>query len=105
MSLQYMSFLAQNHFQREISEISTNWTIENLAETLSTILLDVPPPHLNRREDLGSNTSSEGEPEAKKNKKRLNKKLKKLKKPSKKSKKQRKQEEIPEGHSHHIRVQ
>lgn len=74
MSLTYMSFVARNHFKRQLPEISTACTVENLVETLSTTLLDVPPAHLNRSEDFDSNMSSQGEPKAKKKKKVVQKK-------------------------------
>lgn len=82
MSLTYMAFAARNHFKRPLPEISTTCSVQNLAETLSTILLDVPPAHLSRREDFDSDTSSEGEPQPKKPK-NLHKKMKKMKKTQK----------------------
>lgn len=90
MSLQHMSFIAQHHFQRQFSEISTTCTIETVAEILSMMLLDVPPPRLNRSEDYDSETTSEGEPEPKKKNRKITEKNEKSPKITKTQKKNQK---------------
>ena len=79
LSLQHMHFIVRNQFQKEFPVVATATTIETLAETLSMTLLDVPPPHLNRREDCGNDTSSssssDGEPDPKKKQRNSRKKF------------------------------
>ena len=60
---------------RELLEIATTCTVEELATTLSMVLADVPPAHLSRSEDFDSEPlTEEEEPQCKK------KKIKKKKK-------------------------
>ena len=48
MLLRHINHVARHHCQRELPEIVTTCTIENLAQILSMVLTDVPPAHLSR---------------------------------------------------------
>ena len=99
MSLRQAAHIARHHYKREFPEITTTCTVEELANTLSMVLEDVPPAHLSRREDFDSDTSTEEDvPQCKKTKKNeeKNQKQEKQEKPRKKEEK--------EGRSHHVTV-
>ena len=98
MSLRHASHIARHYYKHEFPEIATTCTVEEFAETLSTVLADVPPAHLSREEDFDSETSVEKEEEPQ------CKKRKKGKKKSKKIEKPQKKEEQKEVRSHHVRV-
>ena len=106
MSLKHAEWIARNHFHRPLPPVATTCTIEDLATTMSMVLTDVPPTHLNREEDVGTTSSSEGEPDAKQNKKTEEKNDKKPKKPEnpKKSKNTKTKEESGSTRIHHTRV-
>ena len=61
-ALRNMSLITR-HYRCEFPSIATTCTIKNLASIMSIVLKDVSPPpcHLNRSEDLNSQTSSEEE--------------------------------------------
>ena len=98
MSLRHASHIARHYYKHEFPEIATTCTVEEFAETLSTVLADVPPAHLSREEDFDSEMSVEKEEEPQ------CKKRKKGKKKSKKIEKPQKKEEQKEVRSHHVRV-
>ena len=100
MSLKHAEWIARNHFHCPLPPVATTCTMEDLATTMSMVLTDVPPTHLNREEDVGTTSSSEGEPDAKQNKKNWRKKTTKSQKSQKiqknlKTQKQKKKVEAP----------
>ena len=82
-ALQSLTWIARHQYKKELSPVATTCKIEDLAEMISVIVDEVPPPNLNRDEDVATSSSpeseSEEEPASKKIKKNKRKKKKKKK--------------------------
>ena len=89
MSLRHALHIAHHYYKSEFPEVATNCTVEELAETLSTVLAEVPPAHLSREEDFDSKSSVEEEEEPQCNNKKKKKNPKKLQNPRKKKNKKK----------------
>ena len=83
-ALQSLTWIARHHYKKELPPVATTCTIEDLAEMMSVIVDEVPPPNLNRAEDVATSSSPESEseeqPASKKIKKNKRKKYEKRKK-------------------------
>ena len=91
-------------YKKELPPVATTCSIEDLTEMTSVIVDEVPPPHLNRDEDVATSSSPESESEEEEP---ASKKIKKTKeKSTKKEKKEKKEEkeEMEEPRSHHVRT-
>ena len=62
-ALQSLTWIARHHYKKELPPVATNCTVEELAEMMAAIADEVPPPHLNRAEDVTASSSSESESE------------------------------------------
>ena len=102
-ALQSLTWIARHHYKKELPPIETTCTVEDLAGMMAAIVDQVPPPHLNRAEDVtASSSESESEEEEP-----ASKKIKKTKEKSTKKQKKQKQEEKEETEatrSHHVRT-
>lgn len=83
-ALQSLTWIARHHCKKELPPIATTCTVEDLAGMMAAIVDQVPPPHLNRAEDVTASSSEseseEEEPASKKIKKTKEKSTKKQKK-------------------------
>ena len=63
-ALQSLTWIARHHYKKELPPVATTCTVEDLAEMMAAIVDQVPPPHLNRAEDVtASSSESESEEE------------------------------------------
>ena len=100
-ALQSLTWIARHHYKKELPPVATTCTVEDLAEMMAAIVDQVPPPHLNRAEDVtaSSSGSESEEPASKKIKKTKEKTTKKEKKET-----QEEKEEMKATRSHHVRT-
>ena len=62
-ALQSLTWIVGHHYKKELPPVATNCTVEDLVEMTAAIVDEVPPPHLNRAEDVTASSSSESESE------------------------------------------
>ena len=97
-ALQSLTWIVRHHYKKELPPVATNCTVEDLAEMTAAIVDEVPPPHLNRAEDVTASSSSESESEEEP----ASKKIKKTKEKSTKKEKKEKKEDMEETRSNHV---
>ena len=79
-ALQSLTWIVRHHYKKELPPVATNCTVEDLAEMTAAIVDEVPPPHLNRAEDVTASSSSESESEEEPASKTIKKRKKKRRK-------------------------